>query len=61
MNTPTEGKRRHNNPELASKYAQKKGKTKAQKRLERRQHAYDSAGLATAKDGYRYIKPGSMK
>lgn len=62
MNTPIKGKRRHNVKELREKYAQKKGPTKAQRRLEARQQDFETNRLAgEATRGLKYHKPGSLK
>lgn len=61
MNTPPKGKRRHNKPELAARYAQKKGPTKAQKRLAARRDDYKVNRLSEARDGFTYHMPGSLK
>jgi hypothetical protein len=58
MQTPPQGKRRHDNPELRAKYAQKKPPTKRQRKLEARQYDYDTNKLDSV-NGFHFIRPGS--
>lgn len=62
MNTPPLGKRRNDNPELKSRYAQKKKPTKAQRKLARRVDDFlQNLARDDGKNGYHYIRPGSLK
>ena len=52
--------RRHNNKELAAKYAQKVKPTKAQRKLARRVDDYEqNIAKFDGHDGKHFIKPGS--
>lgn len=60
MNTPKLAGRRHNNKELAAKYAQKTAPTKAQRKLARRVADFEqNLAKVEGKDGYHFVKPGS--
>ena len=62
MNTPKVALRRHNNPELRAKYAQKKGPTKAQRKLAARQEDFENnLAKINGQNGYKFTKPGSNK
>lgn len=61
MKTPPKGKRRDDNKELKVKFAQKKGLTKAQKRLKARRDDFDVNRLATTPGKTKFHRPGSLK
>ena len=60
MNTPKLALRRHNNKELAAKYAQKTAPTKAQRKLARRVADFEqNLAKEDGKNGYHFVRPGS--
>jgi len=62
MLTPPKGKRRDSIPELATKYAQKKKPTKAQRRAAARVLDFEqNLAKQDGSNGYHFIKPGANK